>query len=81
MRPPVAAVAAVTTTLAKDVHWLTSADVVAWGGVMLDKDGTPTGVRPLATAPKAAPVELVQAITPRAKTRPTQVDPAPGRLY
>jgi hypothetical protein len=78
-KAPPAVIAAVTTTDKTDVHWLTSADVVAWGGVMLDKDGTPTQIGPLATAPKAAPVELVQAITPPAKTRPTQVDP-PG-LY
>ena len=61
-RAPANVVAAVTTTDKTDVHWLTADDVVSWGGVMLDKDGTPQG----------------QAETVAKAARPTQIGAPSG---
>jgi hypothetical protein len=36
---PAAVVGALTMTESKDVHWLKSDDVVAWGATVIDKDG------------------------------------------
>jgi hypothetical protein len=51
-------IAAVTMTESKDMHWMVAADAVAWGAVMLDKDGKP--MDPAATQ-AVAPVWEVSA--------------------
>jgi hypothetical protein len=50
-KAPATLVAAITTTDAKDMHWMVAADAVAWGAVMLDTDGKP--MDPAANAPTA----------------------------
>ena len=64
---PPSVVSAMVTAEKTDVHWLTSSDVVAWHGVMLDKDGR----------------TIVATASPVAQTtnRLTQADRAQGGLY
>jgi ATP-dependent protease ClpP protease subunit len=57
-KAPANVIAAVTMTDSKDMHWMVSADAVAWGAVILDKDGKP--MDPAATQ-AAAPVWEVSA--------------------